>query len=355
MQFEKLKRWIMDSLGEFEYQLEKDSIEKTPDKILDELCRENDVEATYNLIEVSTSFDLPTFIYEVQVGYEKTIGTGQTQQLAKEDAAQKILEILQTKNQCTLYENRLENISVTIINGNKRPCPYDSAGNPVGRLQELCVAQEWALPKYRNTYDDLTNVQLFTINCIVNNISVQGEGVSKRLAKQDAAFKMLKRLKAVLRERPIIIDRALVRARSDVTCALLNESQHEVFNRPVNEDTNAIKALPSINIESGNAVNYCYKLMKEKPSDSLKVLHCVSALPKGLAGVVFLQNIAKEYNFNVKYIDSSEQSTSDGLYKCLVELSLNPVTVIQGRGTSVQTARYDAIENVLFYLKVATK
>ena len=76
--------------------------------------------------------------------------------------------------------------------------PYDDGipGNPVGNLQELCISHRWAPPSYLlNGENGLPHEREFVITCIVENYTEIGAGKSKKLAKRQAAYRMLMRVK----------------------------------------------------------------------------------------------------------------------------------------------------------------
>ena len=91
----------------------------------------------------------------------------------------------------------------------------------------------------------------------------------------------------------------------------------------------------------------------------------------------FLQDIAREQNFEVTYVDIEEVSKSGeivlflkrwsrfrsfsvnvlaiGKYQCLVQLSTLPVAVCYGTGNDRKDAQASAAHNALEYLKIMTK
>ena len=76
--------------------------------------------------------------------------------------------------------------------------PYDDGipGNPVGTLQELCISHRWAPPSYLlDEENGLPHEREFVITCIVENYKEIGVGKSKKLAKRQAAYRMLMRVK----------------------------------------------------------------------------------------------------------------------------------------------------------------
>ena len=67
-----------------------------------------------------------------------------------------------------------------------------------------------------------------------------------------------------------------------------------------------------------------------------------------------LDQISKEQDFFVTYVDVEEKSKDDK-YHCFVQLSTNPVTVCFGIGLSPKQAKLNSAANALQYLRIMTK
>lgn len=66
-----------------------------------------------------------------------------------------------------------------------------SLGNPIGWLQELCMARRWPPPTYETELEvGLPHERQFTIACVVLKYREIGQGKSKKIAKRLAANKM---------------------------------------------------------------------------------------------------------------------------------------------------------------------
>uniref|UniRef100_G3U279 TARBP2 subunit of RISC loading complex n=1 Tax=Loxodonta africana TaxID=9785 RepID=G3U279_LOXAF len=76
--------------------------------------------------------------------------------------------------------------------------PQQSECNPVGALQELVVQKGWRLPEYTVTQESgPAHRKEFTMTCRVERFIEIGSGTSKKLAKRNAAAKMLLRVHTV--------------------------------------------------------------------------------------------------------------------------------------------------------------
>lgn len=70
-------------------------------------------------------------------------------------------------------------------------------GNPIGWLQEMCMAKHWPPPTYETELEvGLPHERQFTIACAVLKYKEIGQGKSKKVAKRIAAHKMWKFLQA---------------------------------------------------------------------------------------------------------------------------------------------------------------
>lgn len=73
-------------------------------------------------------------------------------------------------------------------------------GNPIGMLQELCMARHWPPPTYSTELEvGLPHERQFTIACAVLKFREVGMGKSKKIAKRIAANKMF----TIMQENPV--------------------------------------------------------------------------------------------------------------------------------------------------------
>lgn len=142
------------------------------------------------------------------------MGTGQSKKKAKHAAAKAVLDKIWGGRCASLLESLSGSPWVTAL-----PCfsfnfvfityfywyriptitsPYDDGipGNPVGNLQEVCISHRWAPPTYLLEGENgLPHEREFVITCIVESYQEVGVGKSKKLAKRQAAYRMMMKLK----------------------------------------------------------------------------------------------------------------------------------------------------------------
>ncbi|XP_019410294.1 PREDICTED: RISC-loading complex subunit TARBP2 isoform X1 [Crocodylus porosus] len=206
--------------------------------------------------------------------------------------------------------------------------PQQSECNPVGALQELVVQKGWRLPEYTVTQESgPAHRKEFTMTCRVERFMEIGSGTSKKLAKRNAAAKMLVRIHNVPME------------------------QREGSEAEAEDDQFSIAPGPKLDGLRGRLPGCTWDSLRNSVGE--KILHLrrqpLGALSPGYCGL--LQELSEEQSFAISYLDIAEQSLS-GLYQCLVELSTQPTTVCHGTAPSRDAARADAARNALQYLKI---
>nr|XP_053630220.1 RISC-loading complex subunit tarbp2-like isoform X3 [Cherax quadricarinatus] len=172
---------------------------KTPVSLLQELCMRRGISPKYDLLQIEGAVHEPTFVYRVTVGEFAANGSGQSKKKAKHAAAKAVLDIIIQGGAAGAGGSTTggapgapPELSTQIVS------PYDDGipGNPVGSLQELCMARRWPPPTYDLTSEEgFPHERTFSIACTIGNTKEIGTGKSKKLAKRQAAYKMTQRLK----------------------------------------------------------------------------------------------------------------------------------------------------------------
>uniref|UniRef100_A0A8D0GLD6 TARBP2 subunit of RISC loading complex n=1 Tax=Sphenodon punctatus TaxID=8508 RepID=A0A8D0GLD6_SPHPU len=154
-----------------------------------------------------------------------------------------------------------------------------------------------------------------------------GSGTSKKLAKRNAAAKMLVRIHNV----PL--------------------DPREGSEAEVEEDQFSITAGNRLDGPKGRSSGCTWDTLRNSVGEKILHLksHPLGALSAGFCSL--LQELSEEQSFDISYLDIDELSLS-GLYQCLVELSTQPTTVCHGSAASRHAARTAAARNALQYLKI---
>lgn len=167
---------------------------KTPVSVLQELCMRRGNSPKYELVQIEGEVHDPIFVYRVTIGNFTTDATGSSKKKAKHAAAKTVLDIIMQAGGAGLpgVGDPPEVPSQFLP-----PNDDDIPGNPVGSLLELCVeGTRWPAPTYDLTKEEgAPHDRTFSIACIVGANREIGSGKSKKLAKRQAAHKMITHLK----------------------------------------------------------------------------------------------------------------------------------------------------------------
>lgn len=295
---------------------------KTPVSLLQEIYVKKGVTPKYDLVQIEGAVHEPTFKYRVTVGDYVATGSGQSKKKAKHTAASAVLDKIRAVD-------KTEQVSVSGGGGGgggEVLSPYDDGieGNPVGELQELCINRRIQPPNYQLSQEaGQPHERKFVMTCVVGNQTELGSGKSKKLAKRQAANKMVARLKS----QP----------------AVTTSTQYQ----PVDEDELA-QGIATLKRE-GRMFN-CLSLSL---GPKLKALQDIEPeLEKEPEQKLI--DIAEEQNIKLTYDELQERSKLNEAY-CLVQLSTQPVAVCFGKGETKEEAKTTATINALLYIKVMTK
>ncbi|NWR40031.1 TRBP2 protein, partial [Tachuris rubrigastra] len=205
--------------------------------------------------------------------------------------------------------------------------PPQSECNPVGALQELVVQKGWRLPEYTVTQESgPAHRKEFTMTCRVERFVEIGSGTSKKLAKRNAAAKMLVRIHNVPME---------PRDGSEA------EGEEDQFNM----------TCPRLEGLRGRAPGCTWDSLRNSAGEKLGQLRSRGGAPAPGGACALLQELSEEQSFAISYLDIDALSLS-GLHQCLVELSTQPTTVCHGAAPSRDGARAQAARNALQYLRI---
>ncbi|XP_052893222.1 RISC-loading complex subunit tarbp2 [Anopheles moucheti] len=321
---------------------EKPDNMKTPISVLQELLSRRGITPQYDLIQVEGTVHEPAFRYRVSYQDKDAMGTGKSKKEAKQAAARALIEKLMG----SVYYDQHDR---TILNGLKHDAANvqsignsrvttneeESTGNPIGWLQEMCMARRWPPPTYETeTEKGLPHERQFTIACVVLKFREVGEGKSKKVAKRQAAQKMWQRLQDQPWEP-----------------SQLDEDGNEEIHR-----YQGVKdgCTPTLTTSQSQKVSQFHKALKSRTGENLQQLQSLNMHDREQHFVDILDEIAKEQRFEVTYVDIDEKSFN-GKYQCLVQLSTMPVAVCYGSGITVPEAHARAAQHSLEYLRIMTK
>ncbi|XP_017892920.1 RISC-loading complex subunit tarbp2-like [Ceratina calcarata] len=171
---------------------------KSPITILQEIMRKKQEVPIYDLIVNQGGTHINTFVYKVSCDRLVATGRGRSKREAKHNAANALLE--------AITRRELQQIITTTepLNLATSPSPLnEQIGNPVNDLQIFCSNHNLNKPEYQivmNEYEN--NRKISTIQCNVIIPTEIGTAETQELAKQEAAGKMLNKLKTLMFDVP---------------------------------------------------------------------------------------------------------------------------------------------------------
>ncbi|XP_066440353.1 RISC-loading complex subunit TARBP2 isoform X1 [Eleutherodactylus coqui] len=358
---------------------------KTPISLLQEYGTRIGKTPVYDLLKAEGQAHQPNFTFRVSVGDINCTGQGPSKKAAKHKAAEVALALLKGGD---MFADMIEEDSVACMAENPEevilktesvsPPPSTSRNhsidmkqplsaqqsecNPVGALQELVVQKGWRLPEYTVTQESgPAHRKEFTMTCRVERFLEIGSGTSKKLAKRNAAAKMLLQIHRVPSEhrengepepeedqfsmrlpRIHTLPRALWTDGLHPGCLFLETSAELSM-----QNTGGGR----IDGSRGRGVACTWDSLRNSAGEKILHLrsHPLTILNSGFC--TLLQDLSEEQSFQISYLDIDERSLS-GLYQCLVELSTQPTTVCHGSATTREAARGNAAHNALQYLKI---
>ncbi|XP_055709685.1 interferon-inducible double-stranded RNA-dependent protein kinase activator A homolog B isoform X2 [Phlebotomus papatasi] len=311
---------------------------KTPVSILQELLSRRGITPTYELVQIEGAIHEPTFRYRVSFNDKDAMGAGRSKKEAKHAAAKALIDKL--TGHLAIGGEQMEAALETMLG----PSGYDDKvmGNPIGWLQEMCMARRWPPPTYETEMEvGLPHERQFTIACTVLKYREVGQGKSKKIAKRIAAHKMYTRLQDSPPD-------------SSQVNQIIDEEANEEINQKLNRYADLKDAhIPTLTNQHSFKVAQFHKSLKALFGKALTKLQAAKLSSPDLNCVQLLQEIASEHQFDVTYVEIEEKTYSD-CYQCLVQLSTLPVAVCQGAGETRADAKTSAARNALEYLKIMT-
>nr|XP_020750762.1 RISC-loading complex subunit TARBP2 isoform X2 [Odocoileus virginianus texanus] len=355
---------------------------KTPISLLQEYGTRIGKTPVYDLLKAEGQAHQPNFTFRVTVGDTSCTGQGPSKKAAKHKAAEVALKHLKggsmlepaledSSSFSPLDSSLPEDVPVFTAAAAATPAPsavptrsspmevqppvspQQSECNPVGALQELVVQKGWRLPEYTVTQESgPAHRKEFTMTCRVERFIEIGSGTSKKLAKRNAAAKML------LRVHTVPLDaRDGNEAEPEDDHFSITVSSVPGFRAP------GCILPPSLSCQGvgsrldglrNRGPGCTWDSLRNSVGEKILSLRSCSLGSLGALGPAccsVLTELSEEQAFHVSYLDIEELSLS-GLRQCLVELSTQPATVCHGSAATREAARGEAARRALQYLKI---
>lgn len=158
---------------------------RNPISTVNEYCQAHQTCANFKVVHEEGEPHLKLFTISCTVFDKVTTGTGRSIKQAKLDSATAMITKL--KKDGLLYTDDMQGKkkkSLETLSNKFSELKVNE--NPVGCLQEYCVAQKLPFPQYTN----IVSTSGFATVCRINDVSCQGCGMQKKTAKANAARKM---------------------------------------------------------------------------------------------------------------------------------------------------------------------
>uniref|UniRef100_A0A8D8IJA8 RISC-loading complex subunit tarbp2 n=1 Tax=Culex pipiens TaxID=7175 RepID=A0A8D8IJA8_CULPI len=238
---------------------------KTPISVLQELLSRRGITPQYDLMQVEGAVHEPTFRYRVSYQDKDAMGTGKSKKEAKHAAAKALIDKL---TGCSFGDTPVGGVSVKSDpeagSGDDEP-----SGNPIGWLQEMCMARRWPPPTYETEMEvGLPHERQFTIACAVLKYREVGKGKSKKIAKRQAAQRMWQRLQ----DQPL--------EPNQIIQMLDEEGNEELKAASISGRYAGLKdvRIPSLTTGHGQKVSQFHKALKSRSGESLRRLQVIGQL-----------------------------------------------------------------------------
>ncbi|KAL6436381.1 hypothetical protein ACFW04_004715 [Cataglyphis niger] len=200
---------------------------KSPISILQELSVKQGYVPIYDYIGVKTDGIYNQFVYRVKCKTFIAEGVGCSKKNAKHNAAENMLLLLAKENEISVLSpiaNTIHSTPTKICEPSPPRIQTLSSPNHVnyvGLLQEFYVQQKLMTEDILYEVVDESgppHMRIFTIEVSVGSVREKGSAQCKKIAKQEAAKKLLQRL------HPDIIDKFLKGNKNDTNCKVLENT-----------------------------------------------------------------------------------------------------------------------------------
>ncbi|CAF2598835.1 unnamed protein product [Rotaria sp. Silwood2] len=315
---------------------------KTPISFLQEICFRIHATPTYSLCpsEAQCTSNEPAFLYRVLVDDMIAFGKGSSKKRAKHKAALCMIEqcyaklkladslLVKTIEQYFLLKPlQTSNTSDDIMNNGEK-------SNPIGKLQEL-TQKNWIRPPEYEFFDQenvsVPNSKTYSCQAKVATYIAEGNGLSKKIAKRQAATNLLNILENL---------------GSEEKKALLNRTEEQLL------DTSGIRGTGSARSNRLYDKN-SFHIMKNSDLPYIKKLLSDDYYQELSQSYELFQYLAQEQNFTYEFIQLP--TIYQGSIELLLEVRLLPVSVFHGYGETFDLARQYAANLALKYIRCLSK
>ncbi|CDW58034.1 tar rna binding protein isoform [Trichuris trichiura] len=349
------------------------SCNKSPVGVLHELCSKRRVIPVYELLASEGKTHETTFVYRVIVEGVSSNGIGKSKRAAKQCAAARLLEKVvqlgahaewglpgETAEEALDFMYTLSFQNLKSADANTRGLTLGAAGERINGadgtdgggmaqqstsnkaaalLHEKCSKSKWFTPVYEDAgVEGPSHNLVFYISVQVGALKEIGSGRNKKLAKQNAARKLLETVEELSYEE---CQELLAYCKQDMSITIQQPfpEMDEIFRKE-----SSLQMPKSIELGSGSldrAENEIAKFFSEFDirRDFVRGNH-----------LEMLHRISREESWDYEFLYAGKDV--DGLECFFLQLSTVPVAVVWGSGASLDEAKERAAWNAFCYLSI---
>uniref|UniRef100_A0A8D9BDV0 Interferon-inducible double-stranded RNA-dependent protein kinase activator A homolog A n=1 Tax=Cacopsylla melanoneura TaxID=428564 RepID=A0A8D9BDV0_9HEMI len=327
---------------------------KTAVNILQEVLSRRNVNPLYEMLPVEGSLNEPFYQYRLTLESSTKqyvgIGGGKSKKEAKQKTARSVLnQLLGIKDDTPPPRKPGNKEDASKMNGVSNGANAANGSkvivepNPISLLQESCFARRWPPPYYETEAEapGSSHERQFVTNVYVDRYKETGTAKTKKLAKREAA----KRLLVVLKNVPVHpVD---YKKLYDETVAQSNNLEKELSHL---KEASYVKMTP----QQSKKIAQFHQKLKNNKGPKLDALKQNISNMKGFDPVQYLHEISQEQRFEITFVEIEDKSLA-GQFQALVQLATYPVAVCHGQGKTHQEAKTMAAHNAVEYLRLMTK
>ncbi|CAI6366868.1 unnamed protein product [Macrosiphum euphorbiae] len=320
-------------------EIKQDSL-KSPIAKLNEIMLLKKQVVEYGLVSKAGHVHNPVYKFVATNDGICAYGEGWSKKVAKKNAALALLDKLDNNNGNNTITSTTSNIPPSNVSplkiSKEKVLDEKLKVNPIGVLQELCMARHWELPDYEILQDERNKTHNvgYSVVCSLKDFQSVGEGITKQAAKRQAAHIMYYQIKNVPQQNS-------------------SKTKEYVYPTPGNLMLDIMESKDLDCMNNLKSLEIFLKRLKSSQNSSVNKLRNTDFTAKIRKNAVeFLNAIGGEEHFGITYLLMSNKSNDIGM---VVQLAVTPLLLFMGSGRTTEDAKEMAAYFALSYIKLLLK